>query len=175
MFPADNWGTKAQRRRTTGTGRCRHLKTMARRFKVYNPQPSSAPFGPRWPPLAPSAPQPLCSSARLPVAPPKSSTNPFDHSSHGCLLLTPQLPQLLSPLSSPSAPSNPSAPLSPLMNPEPLPTVPEWIPRGWPGQEPEEDCRLSIFQGGFDCYTTSINLSSRKHRPLSPPQPALPP
>eukprot|EP00285_Hemiselmis_virescens_P018183 CAMPEP_0173387604 /NCGR_PEP_ID=MMETSP1356-20130122/10083_1 /TAXON_ID=77927 ORGANISM="Hemiselmis virescens, Strain PCC157" /NCGR_SAMPLE_ID=MMETSP1356 /ASSEMBLY_ACC=CAM_ASM_000847 /LENGTH=91 /DNA_ID=CAMNT_0014344273 /DNA_START=39 /DNA_END=314 /DNA_ORIENTATION=+ len=28
-----NWGTKAQRRRTTGTGRCRYLKTLPRKFK----------------------------------------------------------------------------------------------------------------------------------------------
>ncbi|GIX61632.1 ribosomal protein RPL37 [Babesia caballi] len=28
-----NWSFKATRRRTTGTGRCRHLKTMPRRFK----------------------------------------------------------------------------------------------------------------------------------------------
>eukprot|EP00727_Mastigamoeba_balamuthi_P013385 m51a1_g867 putative 60S ribosomal protein L37e (101) ;mRNA; f:819716-820314 len=27
-----NWSKKAQRRRTTGTGRCRYLKTVARRF-----------------------------------------------------------------------------------------------------------------------------------------------
>jgi hypothetical protein len=30
----DNWGTKAARRRTTGTGRCRYLKTLPRKFKV---------------------------------------------------------------------------------------------------------------------------------------------
>ena len=30
---ADNWGAKAQRRRTTGTGRQRFLKTVARRAK----------------------------------------------------------------------------------------------------------------------------------------------
>eukprot|EP00961_Rhodomonas_salina_P105070 1415119-Rhodomonas_salina.2 len=30
----DNWATKAQRRRTTGTGRCRYIKTLPRRFKV---------------------------------------------------------------------------------------------------------------------------------------------
>jgi len=28
-----NWSVKAKRRRTTGTGRMRHLKTMSRRFK----------------------------------------------------------------------------------------------------------------------------------------------
>ena len=28
-----NWGEKAIRRKTTGTGRTKHLKTMARRFK----------------------------------------------------------------------------------------------------------------------------------------------
>lgn len=34
---ADNWGVKAQRRRTTGTGRCRYLKTLPRKFKVLPP------------------------------------------------------------------------------------------------------------------------------------------
>ena len=29
----DNWGAKAKRRKTTGTGRMRYLKTVARRFK----------------------------------------------------------------------------------------------------------------------------------------------
>jgi len=29
----DNWSTKAKRRRTTGTGRLSHLKTIHRRFK----------------------------------------------------------------------------------------------------------------------------------------------
>ncbi|KAL6929244.1 60S ribosomal protein L37 [Hanseniaspora valbyensis] len=28
-----NWGAKAQRRRTTGTGRMRYLKNVSRRFK----------------------------------------------------------------------------------------------------------------------------------------------
>lgn len=28
-----NWGQKAKGRRTTGTGRMRHLKSMSRRFK----------------------------------------------------------------------------------------------------------------------------------------------
>ena len=28
-----NWGEKAHRRRNTGTGRMRHMKTMSRRFK----------------------------------------------------------------------------------------------------------------------------------------------
>mmetsp|Transcript_1276 Transcript_1276/g.2607 ORF Transcript_1276/g.2607 Transcript_1276/m.2607 type:complete len:91 (+) Transcript_1276:205-477(+) len=28
-----NWGEKAKRRKTTGTGRMRHMKTMTRRFK----------------------------------------------------------------------------------------------------------------------------------------------
>ncbi|KAI3661853.1 hypothetical protein MP638_007563 [Amoeboaphelidium occidentale] len=28
-----NWGTKAQRRKTTGTGRTQHLRSVARRFK----------------------------------------------------------------------------------------------------------------------------------------------
>jgi len=30
---ADNWGKKAIGRKTTGTGRCRHLKTLPRKFK----------------------------------------------------------------------------------------------------------------------------------------------
>ncbi len=29
----DEWGQKAKRRRTTGTGRMRHLKSLPRRFK----------------------------------------------------------------------------------------------------------------------------------------------
>lgn len=29
----DNWSTKAKRRKTTGTGRMRYLKLVARRFK----------------------------------------------------------------------------------------------------------------------------------------------
>jgi len=29
----DEWGQKAKRRKTTGTGRMRYLKTVARRFK----------------------------------------------------------------------------------------------------------------------------------------------
>jgi hypothetical protein len=29
----DEWGQKAKRRRTTGTGRMRYLKTLPRRFK----------------------------------------------------------------------------------------------------------------------------------------------
>jgi large subunit ribosomal protein L37e len=28
-----NWSIKAKRRKTTGTGRCRYLKTVSRRFK----------------------------------------------------------------------------------------------------------------------------------------------
>merc|ERR1719326_2566519 len=28
-----NWSNKAKRRKTTGTGRCRHLRTLPRRFK----------------------------------------------------------------------------------------------------------------------------------------------
>jgi len=28
-----NWATKAQRRRTTGSGRCRYIKNLPRRFK----------------------------------------------------------------------------------------------------------------------------------------------
>ena len=34
VISTDNWATKAQRRRTTGTGRCRYLKTLPRKFKV---------------------------------------------------------------------------------------------------------------------------------------------
>jgi large subunit ribosomal protein L37e len=30
---AVEWGQKAKRRRTTGTGRCSYLKTLPRRFK----------------------------------------------------------------------------------------------------------------------------------------------
>jgi hypothetical protein len=30
---ADNWSVKAIRRKTTGSGRMRHLKTVQRRFK----------------------------------------------------------------------------------------------------------------------------------------------
>ncbi|ESZ91804.1 hypothetical protein SBOR_7820 [Sclerotinia borealis F-4128] len=29
----DNWGEKAKRRKTTGTGRMRHMKEVPRRFK----------------------------------------------------------------------------------------------------------------------------------------------
>ena len=29
----DNWGSKAKRRKTTGTGRMRHLKIVHRRFR----------------------------------------------------------------------------------------------------------------------------------------------
>ena len=32
-FFLDNWSIKAQRRRTTGTGRMKHLKLVQRRFK----------------------------------------------------------------------------------------------------------------------------------------------
>lgn len=31
-LPADNWSVKAIRRKTTGTGRMRHLKVVHRRF-----------------------------------------------------------------------------------------------------------------------------------------------
>ena len=31
--PADNWSTKAMRRKTTGTGRMRYMKDLTRRFK----------------------------------------------------------------------------------------------------------------------------------------------
>lgn len=33
MMFLDNWSEKAKRRKTTGTGRMRYLKTVARRFK----------------------------------------------------------------------------------------------------------------------------------------------
>ena len=33
LFCIDNWSQKALRRRTTGTGRMRHLKTVQRKFK----------------------------------------------------------------------------------------------------------------------------------------------
>lgn len=33
FIPADNWAAKALRRRTTGTGRMRYLKTLPRKFK----------------------------------------------------------------------------------------------------------------------------------------------
>lgn len=33
FFPADNWSVKAQRRKTTGTGRLRHLKIVRRKFR----------------------------------------------------------------------------------------------------------------------------------------------
>lgn len=33
FFVLDNWSEKAKRRRTTGTGRMRHLKLVHRRFK----------------------------------------------------------------------------------------------------------------------------------------------
>jgi large subunit ribosomal protein L37e len=29
----DNWSVKAKRRKTTGTGRCRYLKVVRRRFR----------------------------------------------------------------------------------------------------------------------------------------------
>lgn len=32
-FFADNWSEKAKRRKTTGTGRCRYLKIVRRRFR----------------------------------------------------------------------------------------------------------------------------------------------
>lgn len=38
-----NWGEKAQRRKTTGTGRMRYLKDVSRRFKS-----ASAPFALVW-------------------------------------------------------------------------------------------------------------------------------
>lgn len=33
FFFADNWSVKAKRRKTTGTGRMRHLKIVRRRFR----------------------------------------------------------------------------------------------------------------------------------------------
>eukprot|EP00178_Gracilaria_changii_P017173 TRINITY_DN49095_c0_g1_i1.p1 TRINITY_DN49095_c0_g1~~TRINITY_DN49095_c0_g1_i1.p1 ORF type:complete len:106 (-),score=8.45 TRINITY_DN49095_c0_g1_i1:2-319(-) len=38
-----NWGFKAQRRRTTGTGRCQHLREVQRRFKNAFQEGSQAP------------------------------------------------------------------------------------------------------------------------------------
>ena len=32
-YVSDNWSEKAKRRKTTGTGRMRYLKTVSRRFK----------------------------------------------------------------------------------------------------------------------------------------------
>ena len=44
---ADNWGEKAKRRKTVGTGRCRYLKDVSRRFK--NGFQSGTPKGARGP------------------------------------------------------------------------------------------------------------------------------
>lgn len=33
VFFVDNWSVKAKRRKTTGTGRCRYLKIVRRRFR----------------------------------------------------------------------------------------------------------------------------------------------
>jgi hypothetical protein len=33
IYFADNWSEKAKRRRTTGTGRMRHMKNVFRRFR----------------------------------------------------------------------------------------------------------------------------------------------
>ncbi|EFY93117.1 60S ribosomal protein L37 [Metarhizium acridum CQMa 102] len=43
----DNWGEKAKRRKTVGTGRCRYLKDVSRRFK--NGFRSGTPKGARGP------------------------------------------------------------------------------------------------------------------------------
>ncbi len=43
LFLSDNWSEKAKRRRTTGTGRCRYLKTVARRAKNGFREGSQAP------------------------------------------------------------------------------------------------------------------------------------
>jgi hypothetical protein len=32
-LPSDNWSIKAKRRKTTGTGRCRYLKVVRRKFR----------------------------------------------------------------------------------------------------------------------------------------------
>ena len=45
--PTDNWGEKAKRRKTTGTGRMRTLKTVPRKFK--NGFQLGAPKGARGP------------------------------------------------------------------------------------------------------------------------------
>eukprot|EP00456_Euglypha_rotunda_P017535 TRINITY_DN1602_c0_g1_i1.p1 TRINITY_DN1602_c0_g1~~TRINITY_DN1602_c0_g1_i1.p1 ORF type:complete len:105 (+),score=4.18 TRINITY_DN1602_c0_g1_i1:123-437(+) len=42
-FRRYNWSAKAKRRRTTGTGRVRHLKTLPRRFKNGFREGGSAP------------------------------------------------------------------------------------------------------------------------------------
>lgn len=34
FFGIDNWSVKAIRRKTTGTGRCRYLKKVHRRFRA---------------------------------------------------------------------------------------------------------------------------------------------
>merc|ERR1712000_394706 len=46
-----NWGEKAKRRKTTGTGRMRHLKDVSRRFKngFQNGEPKNAATTPSWP------------------------------------------------------------------------------------------------------------------------------
>jgi len=43
----DNWSEKAKRRKTTGSGRCRYLKTVARKFK--NGFQTGVPTGARGP------------------------------------------------------------------------------------------------------------------------------
>ena len=45
--PTDNWSEKAKRRKTVGTGRCRYLKDVSRRFK--NGFQTGAPKGARGP------------------------------------------------------------------------------------------------------------------------------
>ena len=52
FFGTDNWGEKAKRRKTTGTGRMRYLKTVSRRFS--NGFRSGAPSSARGP-AAPSS------------------------------------------------------------------------------------------------------------------------
>ncbi|KAI9748533.1 MAG: 60S ribosomal protein L37A [Lichina confinis] len=49
-----NWSEKAKRRRTTGTGRTKHLRLIARRFR--NGFRSGYPKGARGPPVPAKAP-----------------------------------------------------------------------------------------------------------------------
>jgi hypothetical protein len=45
IYTADNWGMKAKRRKTTGTGRMRYMKEVPRKFK--NGFQTGAPKGAR--------------------------------------------------------------------------------------------------------------------------------
>ena len=51
MMEIDNWSEKAKRRKTTGSGRTRYLKTVARKFA--NGFQSGAPKDSRGPSAAP--------------------------------------------------------------------------------------------------------------------------